>query len=357
MPVSALSPWPHGVMKLTFRLKFKQMPLSLSELAGGSVALVVVGLIALFGLGIVHVPPLPPLPGFSIASIQLPRGFTGSAGAQPSGSPESKGVTPEPQTYRLASGADDQKPAGPSTTKTLGSVLAYTADAESSDRSRKDLRVLPAVLTQAQTAEATVPASPEMQRSPLNRSDAMWIQERLHDLGYFSGNRDGVWDASSRNALHDFKSMNGLSADDRWDKQTEQRLSSGRGIRADSTFIGGWATDVDQCQRGRQHGAPIVISSRAAETGSAECNFRSITREVATSWRVTAMCSAGGNSWTANLQLRLTTPNLTWDRMLEPAKESARVGNHTDIEYARFADDLVISTEQGTGRYVRCPVP
>jgi Putative peptidoglycan binding domain len=354
MPVSAFKRLAYGVMKVRFR----QIPLSPSELAGGCVALAVVGLIALFGLGIVQIPALPPLSGFSSASIQLPRALTGSSGGQASALSDSKAVAPEPQTYRLASEVDDQKPARATSAKTLGSALVYTADAESSDRSRPDLLALPAILTQAQTAEATGPPSSEMERSPLNRSDAMWIQERLHDLGYFSGNRDGVWDAASRNALHDFKSMNGLSPDDRWDKQTEQRLSSGRGIRADSTFIGGWATDIDQCQGGRQHGAPIVITSRAAETASSKCTFRSITREVATSWRVTAMCSAGGNSWAANLQLRLTTANLTLDRMLEPATESTRVvGKHTDIEYARFADDLVISTEQGTGRYVRCPVP
>jgi hypothetical protein len=352
MRVFALSPWP----AVSWKPKFKQMPLSPYELAGGSVALAVVALIALFGLGIVRIPLLP-LPGFSIASIQLPRALTGSSGGQPRALTDSKGGAPEPQTYKLASGADDQKPAGPSSAKTLGSTLMYTADAESSDATRKTPRPVPAVLTQAQTAEAAVRRSPEMERSPVNRSDAMWIQQRLRDLGYFSGNRDGLWDAASRNALHDFKSMNGLSADDRWDKETEQHLSSGQGIRADSTFVGGWATDIDQCQGGRAHGAPIVITSRAAETMSADCSFRSITREVAASWRVTAMCSAGGNSWTANLELRLTTPNLTWDRMLEPAKESARVGKHTDIEYARFADDLVISTEQGTGRYVRCPVP
>lgn len=353
MRVFALSPWP----AVSWKLKFKQMPLSPSELAGGGIALAVVALIALFGLGIVRTPSLPPLTGFSIASIQLPRARTGSSGGQPRALSDSEGITPEPQTYRLASGADDQRLAGPSSAKTVGSALMYTADAEASDAPRKAPAVVAAVLTQAQTVEAAVSRSQEMERSPVNRSDAMWIQERLHDLGYFAGNRDGLWDAASRNALHDFKSMNGLSANDRWDQETEQRLSSGRGIRADSTFVGGWATDIDQCQQGRSHGAPIVITSRAAETMSANCSFRSITREVAVSWRVTAMCSAGGNSWAANLQLKLTTPNLTWDRMLEPAKESTRVGKHTDIEYARFADDLVISTEQGSGRYVRCPVP
>jgi len=69
------------------------------------------------------------------------------------------------------------------------------------------------------------------------------------------------------------------------------------------------------------------------------------------------MCSAGRNSWNADMQLKLTTPNLTWDRMLETAKETIHSGKHTDIEYARFTDDLVISTEQGSGRYVRCSEP
>jgi hypothetical protein len=330
------------------QVKFKQMSLSPSELLGGSVALAVVGLVAFFGLGVVKIPSLPALSSFSIASSQLP--------GQPSAQSDSKKVTPAQQTYRLASGADDQIAPGPGVAKMSGSGLVYAADSDSSDRAGGGIRTQPAVLTPAR-AETAASKPPETERSPVNRSDAMWIKERLRDLGYFSGNRDGVWDTASRNALHDFKSLNGLSPDDRWDKETEQRLSSGEGIPADSTFIGGWATDVDQCQQGRGHGAPIVITSRAAETASAQCSFRSITREVATWWRVTAMCSAGRNSWTAKLQLRLTTPNLTFDRMLEPAKEATRVGNHTDIEYARFADDLVISTEQGTGRYVRCPAP
>jgi hypothetical protein len=335
--------------------KFEHKLFSRSELAGGSVALAAVGLIALFGFGAVRVPSLAALPHFLPASIPLPQTLTGSSASQPSEPSNGSSVAREQQPYRLASGADDQNPRGPSGANTSGSAVAYAADGDPSAPAGKALGVLPAVLTQPQTAETAVPPPPETERTPLNRSDAMWIQERLHDLGYFSGERDGVWDVASRNALHDFKSMNGLSADDRWDRRTEQRLSSGRSIRVDSTFIGRWANDVGQC-RG-DHGAPIVITSRTAETGSAECNFQSVTRQVASRWRVTAMCSAGRNSWNANMQLKLTTPNLTWDRMLETAKETIRSGKHTDIEYARFTDDLVISTEQGSGRYVRCSEP
>lgn len=336
-------------------LKFEQKLFSRSELAGGSVALAAVASIALFGFGVVHIPSLAALSRFSVASIPLPRTLTGSSASQPSESSNGSSVAREQQLYRLASGADEQNLRGPSDANTSSSALAYPAEGDRNTPAGKTVRVLPAVLTQTQTAETAIPPPPETERSPLNRSDAMWIQGRLRDLGYLSGERDGVWDVASRNALHDFKSMNGLSADDRWDKRTEQRLSSGRGVRAESTFIGRWANDIGQC-RG-DHGAPIVITSRAAETGSAECNFQSVTRQVASRWRVTAMCSAGRNSWNANMQLKLTTPNLTWDRMLETAKETIPSGKHTDIEYARFTDDLVISTEQGTGRYVRCSEP
>src|SRR5215469_17622937 len=333
--------------------KFEQKLFSRSELAGGSVALAAVGLIALFGFGGIRIPSLAALPHVSAASIPLPRTLTGSSASQPSDPSNGSSVAREQQPYRLASGADDAR--GPSGANTSGSALAYAAEGDLSAPAGKAPRVLPAVLTQAQTAETPILPPPETDRTPLNRSDAVWIQERLHDLGYFAGERDGVWDVASRNALHDFKSMNALSADDRWDKGTEQRLSSRRGIRADSTFIGRWANDIGQC-RG-DHGAPIVITSRAAETGSAECNFQSVTRQVASRWRVTAMCSAGRNSWNADMQLKLTTPNLTRDRMLETAKETIHSGKHTDIEYARFTDDLVISTEQGSGRYVRCSEP
>ena len=335
--------------------KFEQKLFSRYELAGGSVALAAVGLIALFGFGVARMPSLPALPHFSVAATPLPRTVTGSSVTQPSEPSNGSNVAPEQQPYRLASGADDQNPRGPGGVDTSGSALAYVGDGVLSARAGKALRVVPAVLTQAPTAETAILPPPETERTPLNRSDAMWIQERLHDLGYFSGERDGVWDVASRNALHDFKSMNGLSANDRWDKRTEQRLSSGRGIRADSTFIGRWANDIGQC-RG-DHGPPIVITSRTAETGIAECNFRSVTRQVASRWRVTAMCSAGRNSWNADMQLKLATPNLTWDRMLETGKETIHSGKHTDIEYARFTDDLVISTEQGSGRYVRCSEP
>jgi peptidoglycan hydrolase-like protein with peptidoglycan-binding domain len=157
-----------------------------------------------------------------------------------------------------------------------------------------------------------IPPPPDAERNPSNRSDAVWIQAKLHELGYFAGNGNGIWGQASRNALHDFKAMNGLAEDDKWDRETEQRLASKQNVPASSTFIGGWAQNVEECQRFRGIGAPLIIRSRGAETDSVKCSFRSIKRELATAWRIQAACSAGGQSWNANVSLKLAGTNLHW---------------------------------------------
>jgi len=179
-----------------------------------------------------------------------------------------------------------------------------------------------------QTGEVPIPPPPEAARNPQNRPDAIWIQARLGDLGYFSGDRNGIWGMTSRNAIRDFKSMNGLQVDDRWDKETEQRLSSTHAIPAARTFIGGWAEDIGQCQPlSRGISAPLVITSRTAKTADGKCDFKFVEREADGRWRIAALCATEGNSWNANIHLALDTPNLNW------------------------------SSERGTATYVRCAKP
>jgi hypothetical protein len=176
----------------------------------------------------------------------------------------------------------------------------------------------------SRSEEAAVPSPPGAERDPSNRSDALWIQTKLRDLGYYAGNANGVWGPASRSALHDFKTMNGLQEDDKWDKETEQRLLSKQSVRASSTFIGSWAKDAEGCQRVRS-GTPLVIRSGGAESSEGgKCDFRSVKREAATMWRIQAACSADKQAWTANISLKLTGSNLNW------------------------------SSERGTETYVRC---
>jgi hypothetical protein len=157
-----------------------------------------------------------------------------------------------------------------------------------------------------QPTETVNPPKPEL--NPENPSDAIWIQARLADLGYFIGSRSGFWGPASRRALRDFKTMNGLREDDRWDTETEQRLSSKQVIPAAETFIGGWAEDIAQCR----DGAPLAISSHGAKVAGGECEFRFVKHEAATQWRAQAVCRDGGSSWNANVSLRLTAPKLIW---------------------------------------------
>jgi hypothetical protein len=160
--------------------------------------------------------------------------------------------------------------------------------------------------------EPAVPPTPDPERNPLNRSDAIWIQTKLHDLGYFAGNGSGIWGPASRYALRDFKTMNGLAEDDKWDLETEHRISSKQTVPASSTFIGGWAQSVEECQQFHGTGAPLVIRSRGAETDNVKCSFKSVKRELATSWHAQATCSAGGQSWNSNVNLKLTGSSLNW---------------------------------------------
>jgi hypothetical protein len=198
-----------------------------------------------------------------------------------------------------------------------------------------------------QTREAALAPPPGTERDSVSRFDARLVQARLHELGYYSGNGGGVWGAASRNALRDFKSMNGLQDDDKWDKETEQRLLSRQSIHAASTFVGGWAPDAGTCpgradtgarnmtrvsqefwstfsfpgidtrsrppQPIRDGGAPLVrISSRGAETAGAKCDFRSVRRATPSKWQIQAVCSADGQSWNAHVSLTLNGTNLTW---------------------------------------------
>src|SRR5262249_43324285 len=56
----------------------------------------------------------------------------------------------------------------------------------------------------------------------------------------------------------------------------------------------------------------ITINSRRAETVGGACNFRSIKRAGMNKWHIHALCSADGNSWNANIVLKLIGSELRW---------------------------------------------
>jgi peptidoglycan hydrolase-like protein with peptidoglycan-binding domain len=70
--------------------------------------------------------------------------------------------------------------------------------------------------------------------NPLNRVDGQRIQQRLADLGYYSGRGDGGWDNAARAALRRFKAANGLGNTEAWDAPAEAVLFDEQAVRADA---------------------------------------------------------------------------------------------------------------------------
>jgi Putative peptidoglycan binding domain len=321
----------------------EQEPFSLSELATGSTAVAAVALIAFLGARAFQ-PPNPP-PAYALRAAPSPDAVP-SASADvsqrrrhvPTATARARQGLPPPNDVAMRlpeSSAADSPASSPPASNAAATKKAATSNflVEAAPATVVEMQspqiggpppplIGPSDLFRTKDAISVRPSDPirataiapppEAERNPSNRSDAVWVQTKLHELGYFAGNGNGIWGQASRNALRDFKAMNGLAEDDKWDRETEQRLASKQNVPASSTFIGGWAQSVEECQRFRGIGAPLVIRSRGAETDGVRCSFRSIKRELATAWRIQAACSAGGQSWNANVSLKLAGTNLNW---------------------------------------------
>jgi tetratricopeptide (TPR) repeat protein len=60
--------------------------------------------------------------------------------------------------------------------------------------------------------------------NPLNPNEAVRINTRLRELGFFKGRILDIWSTASRSALQSFKTARGLAATDTWDSSTELAL-------------------------------------------------------------------------------------------------------------------------------------
>ncbi|HEV2955058.1 MAG TPA: peptidoglycan-binding domain-containing protein [Xanthobacteraceae bacterium] len=84
------------------------------------------------------------------------------------------------------------------------------------------------------SVETVYPPPPSGDMNPLNRVDGQRIQQRLADLGYYSGRGDGGWDNAARAALRRFKAANGLGNTEAWDAPAEAVLFDEQAVRADA---------------------------------------------------------------------------------------------------------------------------
>jgi hypothetical protein len=72
--------------------------------------------------------------------------------------------------------------------------------------------------------------SGEVMLNPARYSDAVKIQRRLADLGYYTFKVDGAFGRGSRAALKAFRQNAGLGGDSRWDLTTQKALFRGTGL-------------------------------------------------------------------------------------------------------------------------------
>jgi hypothetical protein len=323
---------------------YEQEPFSYGELAIGSIAMAAVALVAFLAVESVS-RPLNPGPSTSPSNTaQPPETGPPSKPSDKAGKRHRHAPTPRVSVVSQTPDQAVENPPAPSLAQPKETPADFPFETASAAMVKPQVPAIsatPAPLmgpfdlqgmrndfaawSSKPEGEIPMPVPRGAKRDPSSRSDALWIQTKLRDLGYYAGNLNGVWGPASRSALRDFKTMNGLPADDKWDRETEQGLLSKQSVHASSTFIGNWAQSIEGCQTGG--GAPLVIRPRGAKSDGGKCDFNSVKRETATTWRIQADCSVEEWMWRANISLKLTASSLNW------------------------------TSERGADTYVRCPTP
>jgi DNA-binding helix-hairpin-helix protein with protein kinase domain len=162
-------------------------------------------------------------------------------------------------------------------------------------------------------ASQEAPTVDVVRRQLAKTDDAIEIQKRLGDLGFFSGPTSGKWGPQSKRALLEYKTQATLERNDIWDAATESSLFSENAphaIRA-LAFVGGWSVEQGECG-GPGEPAPLRIIASRAETDGGVCQFNSIRADGSNAWRIDAMCSVGGISHLAHIRLAVNGSVLHW---------------------------------------------
>jgi hypothetical protein len=170
------------------------------------------------------------------------------------------------------------------------------------------------------TAVETSAANPSSAATNLDLAkapDAKRVQQRLIELGYFSGPASGFWGPQSKHALSEFSAAEKIGQDGHWDQVTEKKLFSSSAARNQQSlaFVGSWSKDASGCD-------PLIkITATGAMSRDATCHFNSIQQDAEGRWSAQAHCElAAGlrtadteNSWSARIKLTLDDRRLTWE--------------------------------------------
>jgi DNA-binding helix-hairpin-helix protein with protein kinase domain len=173
---------------------------------------------------------------------------------------------------------------------------------------KDDLKSLPPPI------ESSAGNRTEPKLNPNAAKDAMQIQKRLFELGFLQTPPDGKWGQRSERALQEFRTAHNLRGDAGWDRNTEEVLLSSPTVPAVETipgFSGDWRPEGETCGIDGQ-GPPLRITSGRAETAAGRCDFETVRADPEGGWRVRAKCIVNGETWQANVQLRLSGQQLTW---------------------------------------------
>ncbi len=144
---------------------------------------------------------------------------------------------------------------------------------------------------------------------PLNPSDALKIQTRLFELGYYRKAGDGVWGMASRNALRDFKTANGLPVDDVWDSNVQDLFMSGHALPALETPFGDWAVAGTSCTD-LSNPRRLSVSAKDISAGSVVCRVENGLIRTGDTWKGAAMCPGDGREVPIRVMFRIAQGRL-----------------------------------------------
>lgn len=144
---------------------------------------------------------------------------------------------------------------------------------------------------------------------PLNVLDAISIQSKLSESGYYRGTGDGTWGPASQTALRDFKVANGLAADDGWDSEVEALLTGGRVVSAAETPFGDWAVTGTSCDD-PNNTRRLSVSAVQIVAGAGVCRLEQSLTRSGDRWSGLARCSREGQEAAARVALRMASGRL-----------------------------------------------
>ena len=139
---------------------------------------------------------------------------------------------------------------------------------------------------------------------PLNFDDALRIQNRLSELGFYRSRGDGNWGKGSRSALGEFRAVNGLGFSDSWDPPAENALLSPMARSVFGSPFGEWAVSKNLCS------LPTLPKNRSMsvwgggiQVGDISCEAFNWVKEGEV-WRGDTLCEVAGDKSNRPVTLR-----------------------------------------------------